>query len=181
MKLMPLDIRKQEFKKVLRGFDPVEVETFLAMVAAEFESLLKEQREQRERVLELETQIKDYRQIEKSLQQTLLQAQEASGRTYESARREADLIHREAELKASRIMEQVNAEVVRMNHQLIQLRGKKDSLLGRMRVFLNSELELLKALEMSDDPVTVDHLPTGDPLPLDEILKSLDHDTAKAD
>ena len=27
MKLTPLDIRKQEFKKVMRGYDPVEVDT----------------------------------------------------------------------------------------------------------------------------------------------------------
>ena len=33
MKLTPLDIKKQEFKKVMRGFDPVEVDTFMDMMA----------------------------------------------------------------------------------------------------------------------------------------------------
>ena len=97
MKLTPLDIRKQEFKRVMRGYDPVEIDTFLEMVAAEFEELLKSQKDMRDRAIELEVQLKDYRQIEKTLQQTLLQAQETTGKTYEAARKEAELIVREAE------------------------------------------------------------------------------------
>ena len=65
MKLTPLDIRKQEFKKLMRGYDPVEVDTFLEMVAADLEEALKAQKESRDRIIELETQLKDYRQIEK--------------------------------------------------------------------------------------------------------------------
>ena len=87
MKLTPLDIRKQEFKKIMRGYDPVEVDTFLDMVASDLEEALKQQKESRERIIELETQLKDYRQIEKTLQQTLLQAQEATGRTWRCKQR----------------------------------------------------------------------------------------------
>ena len=56
----------------------------------------------RDRAIELEVQLKDYRQIEKTLQQTLLQAQETTGKTYESARKEAELIAREAEQRPHR-------------------------------------------------------------------------------
>ena len=85
MKLTPLDIRKQEFKRVMRGYDPVEIDTFMEMTANEFEEVLKSQKDMRDRVIELEVQLKDYRTIEKTLQQTLLQAQETTGKTYESA------------------------------------------------------------------------------------------------
>ena len=71
MKLTPLDIRKQEFKRVMRGYDPVEVDTFMDMMANEFEEVLKSQKEMRDRLVELDVQLKDYRQIEKTLQQTL--------------------------------------------------------------------------------------------------------------
>ena len=79
MKLTPLDIRKQEFKRVLRGYDRVEIDTFMEMVANEFEELLRSQKDMRDRAVELEVQLKDDRQIEKTLQQTLLQAQETTG------------------------------------------------------------------------------------------------------
>ena len=49
MKLTPLDIRKQEFKKLMRGYDPVEVDTFMEMVAADLEEALKAQKESRDR------------------------------------------------------------------------------------------------------------------------------------
>ena len=80
MRLTPLDIKKQEFKKVMRGYDQVEVDTFMEMLSNEFEELLKQQKDSREKAVELDTQLKDYRQIEKTLQQTLLQAQEALDR-----------------------------------------------------------------------------------------------------
>ena len=111
MKLTPLDVRKQEFKKVMRGYDSVEVDTFMEMVSNEFEDLLKQQRDVRDRVTELETQLRDYRQIEKTLQQTLLQAQETTGKTYETARRDAESILREAEARAASIVEKASGKL----------------------------------------------------------------------
>lgn len=178
MKLTPLDIKKQEFKKVMRGYDPVEVDTFMDMMANEFEDLLKQQKEMRDKAVELETQLKDYRQIEKTLQQTLLQAQETTGRTYEAARREAETIVREAEGKASRIVEQASIDLTRINSHITQLRGKKDSLLGRLRVLLSSELDLIKTLEMGGDDVFDDRLQgTGkESIELEAVLKNIDND-----
>ncbi|MFQ5630060.1 MAG: DivIVA domain-containing protein, partial [bacterium] len=56
MKLTPLDIKKQEFKKNLRGYDPIEVDAFLEMVANEFESLLREKNLFSDEILKLKTQ-----------------------------------------------------------------------------------------------------------------------------
>jgi cell division initiation protein len=179
MKLTPLDIKKQEFKKVMRGYDPVEVDTFMDMMANEFEDLLKQQKEMRDKFLELETQLRDYRQIEKTLQQTLLQAQETTGRTYEAARREAETIVREAEGKASKIVEQASMDLARMNAHIAQLRGKKDSLLGRLRVLLSSELDLIKTLEMGGDDVLDHTAPHGtgkESIDLEAVLKNMDDD-----
>lgn len=181
MKLTPLDIKKQEFKKVMRGYDPVEVDTFMDMTANEFEDLLKQQKEMRDKFVELETQLKDYRQIEKSLQQTLLQAQEATARTYESARREAEMIAREAEAKAAKVLEQANSDLARMNAEMTTLKARRESLIGRLRILLSAELDLIKALEMGDDePLTSNpSLGTGKTsLDVDSILKNLDNDRA---
>ncbi len=186
MKLTPLDIKKQEFRKVMRGYDPVEVDTFMDMMAGEFEDLLKQQKETRDKIVELETQLKDYRQIEKTLQQTLLQAQEATGRTYEAARKEAEIIGREAEAKAAKVIEQANSELARMNNEIIGLKARKESLIGRLRVLLSSELELIKTLESGGGDESLNANPslgTGKPsLDLDSILKTIDHDRpSKAD
>ena len=178
MKLTPLDIKRQEFKKVMRGYDPVEVDTFMEMMAGEFEDLLKQHKELRDKVLETETQLKDYKQIEKTLQQTLLQAQEVTSKSYESARREADLLTREAELKAAKMLDQASTDLARMTNDLELLKTKRDSLIGRLRVLLSSELDLIKTLEMGGDAMESNGSQgTGkDTLHIDEILKTLEND-----
>ena len=55
MKLTPLDIKKQEFKKVLRGYDPVEVDSFLDMMSNEFADLLRQSKEMSGQLVEFET------------------------------------------------------------------------------------------------------------------------------
>jgi cell division initiation protein len=179
MKLTPLDIKKQEFKKVMRGYDPVEVDTFMDMMANEFEELLKQQKEMRDRSIEIDTQLKDYKQIEKTLQQTLLQAQEVTGRTYESARKEAEIIVKDAESRAARIVEQANSELMRLTKDLSELKIRRESLIGRMRVLLSAELDLLKTLDSEGvQPLTPDpSLGTGKPeLDIEGILKNVNND-----
>jgi cell division initiation protein len=179
MKITPLDIKKQEFKRVMRGYDQVEVDTFMDMMANEFEELLKQQKDVRDKIVELETQLKDYRQIEKSLQQTLMQAQETTGRMYDSARKEAGLILKEAELKAAGIVEKANNDLVRMEHELKQLTARKDSLIGRLRVLLSSELDLLKTLELGGDDVISGSSARGtgkESIQLEEILNTMNDD-----
>jgi cell division initiation protein len=181
MKLTPLDIRKQEFKRIMRGYDPVEVDTFLEMVASDLEEALKLQKESRERIIELETQLKDYRQIEKTLQQTLLQAQEATGRTYESARRESETILREAESRGAKIVEQANADLAKLNGEIHRLNSRKESLIGRLRVLLSSELDLLKTLDMggAEELGVGSSLGTGkESVEVESILKNIDDDRA---
>lgn len=177
MKLTPLDIRKQEFKKTMRGYDPVEVETFMEMMANEFENLLKEQNEMRNKFIEFETQLKDYKQMERTLQQMLLQAQETTGKTYEAARRDAESIVKEAEMKASGIVGDANSEIAKLNNEIAQLRARKDSLIGRLRVLLSSELDLIKVLEMGSDPILANNPSHGTgkgEIELDNILKAIE-------
>lgn len=42
MKITPLDIQQQQFRVKFRGFDMVEVDNFLDVVANEYEELLRE-------------------------------------------------------------------------------------------------------------------------------------------
>jgi cell division initiation protein len=150
MKLTPLDIKKQEFKKVMRGYDPVEVNTFMEMVATELAELLKENKDIKEQAMQNDVQIRDYRQMEKTLQQTLVQAQEASGKTIENARKESQLIIQEAELKANQILDQARSDLLRIKEEISTLKSKRESIASRLRILLSSELELIKALEMDD-------------------------------
>jgi cell division initiation protein len=170
MKITPLEIKKQQFKKAMRGYDTVEVDTFMEMLSNELEEALRANKDLKDRIIELETKLTDYRSMEKTLQQTLMQAQEASGRSIENSRKEADLIIREAEIKASQIVEKARLDFAHAKEEIAGLKARKETLLSRMRVLLTSEIDLIRALEIDEEARF-----TGgnDRMEIDEILKKL--------
>lgn len=150
MRLTPLDIRKQEFHKTLRGFDPIEVQTFLEMVAEEYEQLLEKNKQLSNRQIELETKLKDYQENEKNLRETLLNVQEVKKQSEESSRKQADLLIKEAELKAIEIIENARKQARQMRDEVSMLRSQKESFINRLRQILISQVELLSVLEVDE-------------------------------
>ena len=57
MPITPLEIRKQEFKKKVRGYDPHEVREFLELIATELEELLRGNAGLSERVKDMDAKI----------------------------------------------------------------------------------------------------------------------------
>jgi cell division initiation protein len=150
MNLTPLDIRKQEFRKALRGFDPDEVQAFLDMVGAEYERLLEKNKQLEHRLIELETKLKDYRESEKNLRETLLNVQEVKKQSEESSRKQADLIIKESELKALEIIEMARKQARQMRDEVSILKTQKESFINRLRQILISQIELISVLEIDD-------------------------------
>ena len=121
MKVTPLDIKKQRFKIKVRGYDPDEVETFLEMVADEYETILNDRNRIGEECIKFKTQLQDYQQVEKTLQETLMNAQETVSQSRENSKREAQILVREAELKAERILDEAREKLDRMKNDLLIL------------------------------------------------------------
>jgi cell division initiation protein len=92
MSITPLEIRKQEFRKSLRGYDPHEVRSFLEMASTELENLLRENAGLSEKVKDMDAKIEDYRRMEKILQDTLTTTQQAADELKSGARKEAETI-----------------------------------------------------------------------------------------
>lgn len=150
MKLTPLDIKKQEFKRNLRGYDPIEVDAFLEMVANEFEALLREKNFMSDEILKLKTQLNDYKQVEKALKDTLVTAQENITASRQSSKREADIVLREAEIKAEKIIEGTWNKLEKLKNDLLIIKAQKESFARRLRHLLESQIELINVLEMDD-------------------------------
>lgn len=133
MKLSALDIKKQEFKKTMRGYDLTEVRAFLDIVSSQWESLVSENRDQLTRLTELETQLKDYRQVEKVLHQTMLNAEETSRQTIENARQQSQNLVKEAELKGSSIIEAARRDVAELRQQIQILNSQRSDSINRLK------------------------------------------------
>jgi cell division initiation protein len=150
VKITPLEIKKQRFAIKMRGYDQAEVETFLEMVSAEYEALMNEKNRLHEELTKIKVQLRDYQQVEKTLQETLMNAQENVSQARENSKREAQIILREAELKAEKILDDAKEKLDRMKNDLSILRAQKESFSKRLRHLLESQIELIKVLEMDD-------------------------------
>ena len=150
MKLTPLDIKKQRFKTKVRGYDPVEVESFLEMVADEFELIQNDRNRFGEEIGKLKVQLRDYQQVEKTLQETLMNAQETVSQSRENSKREAQIVIREAELKSERILDDAREKLDKMKNEYAILKSQKESFAKRLKHLLQSQIELIQVLELDD-------------------------------
>ncbi len=144
MKLSPQDIKQQEFKKSVRGFDKEEVQAFLEKLADDIDELLKEN-DSLKTELETATQkISEYRKLEKDIQDTLSKAQESSSKSLESAKKQANLLLQEAELKAQQVIDKAKEKANDIRNAVIQLREEKISIVSKLKAVINSQAHLLE-------------------------------------
>ncbi len=150
MKLTPLDIRKQEFKKSMRGYDADEVDAFLSMVADELELLIREKNQVNDELIKLRTQLKDYQQVEQTLRDTLMKAQNTVEESRANSRREAEIIIHEAELQAEHSVKDAKESLKDLKNEIYMLQVQKESFAKRLKHLLESQIELLQVLDFDD-------------------------------
>src|ERR1700739_954846 len=72
MNVSPLDLRQQRFRNAFRGFDKVEVTSFLMAVADDYEQALRETDRLRQEVSRLEAIVAEHREHERGVTTTRL-------------------------------------------------------------------------------------------------------------
>jgi cell division initiation protein len=111
MKITPLDIQQMVFRTKLRGYDRDEVNRFLEELAQTVESLNRDNAQLRERLAMTEQQVSELKRTETTLSNTLVAAQSLADDVKRSANRDAELIVKEAELKAGEVIRQARVEL----------------------------------------------------------------------
>jgi cell division initiation protein len=170
MRITPLDIRKQEFRKTMRGLDTDEVYAFLNTVAEEYEAVLSDNKKLRERIVDLEERLKEYKNIEMNLRNTLLTAERVTSEAKENARKEASLIVRGAEVEADKAAQAIRAHTQQLRREVLELKRQKDNYLTRFRTLLESHHRVLNGFQ--EDFATVDR-------EIEEIGKKVEEDLDK--
>jgi len=123
MRITPHDIRQQQFTiKMIKGYDPGEVQAFLDDVATDYEALLKEVTLLKEQLTAQEERSRGLVEREKILQDTLVTTQRLTEEMKASARREAELVVREAELRGEKMLEEARAEDSEIRAEILSLK-----------------------------------------------------------
>ena len=125
MNVSPLDLRQQRFRKTFRGLDPVEVASFLAAVADDYEHALRESDGLRQDLMRMEAVLAEHREHEKNLQSTLMTAQKLSEDIKFNAGLEAERIIREAESRSEFLLEKTQARFEDIQREIDGLKLKR--------------------------------------------------------
>ena len=153
--LTPLEIQKQSFARKLKGFDPNEVRAYLQMVAEEIEKLLRDvDRLSRENVM-LREDLDDHNQRERILKDTLLSAQKVSEEVKSNARKEAELIVKDAELLSERLVSQAMGRVADLERTIQDLKIERRAARNK----LSATLDTIQQLLMLDAEQEANELP----------------------
>jgi cell division initiation protein len=144
MNITPLDIQQQQFKgKMLGGLDPNDVDAFLQMVAAEMESLIRENTELKEQARKVALHLEELSQREVTLRDTMLAAQRVTEEMKANAQKEAHLIVSEAELKGERIVAEAENRLLQLNNQIHEVRRQKLQFETNLKSLLEAHLKML--------------------------------------
>ena len=150
MALTPLDVGKMKFGHALRGYDPAEVEEFLAQVSDELARSLADLERMREDRDRSEQRLRQGEERERELQETLLRAQRVSDEILANAQREAQLLVKEAELTADRLVQQAIEQATGIERGMAELRHRRRELQMKLKNTIELYARILEA-DMAED------------------------------
>src|SRR6266849_827589 len=145
--LTPLDIRKQEFRKTLRGYDTLGVEDFRMRVADALERAIRERQVLEERLSALTEQLRVFREREKAMNEALVAAQQLRQDTRAAAEREGQVIVREAEAEAKRLLDEARSAENVVQAKMAETERQFQQYMGGFRALLERQLAELRALD----------------------------------
>lgn len=143
MPLTPLDIHNKEFGKRLRGYDEDQVNEFLDQIIKDYELYIRENKELQSQVTALQERLDHFTNIEETLSKTIIVAQEAADEVRTNSKKEAQLILKEAEKNADRIINESLTKSRKVALEIEELKKQASIYRTRFRTLVEAQLELL--------------------------------------
>lgn len=161
MKLTPLDLQQKTFRKAtFGGLEEREVRSFLDLVAAQLEELIRKLNRQDEELRRREARINEFKDREQLLQQTLTTTQKVAEEMKTNARKESDIIMSEAELQAEKIIANAQARRLQLVGEIEELKRARASFQQQLQAILDQHKSMLD--HMRGEPQPADPPPAAD-------------------
>lgn len=167
MKLTALEIKQQQFEKALRGYDQGEVQSYLNLLATEWEVMVGKIRELENQVSGLNDKLKHYERVEEALHETLQTAKSSAEEKLTGARKEAKNIVEKAELEAETIYQEAHRERWKIRQHTLQIVEKREEMVQSLRSFLDNINHSLDQFSGDKQSLfTVPEMPDADQNPM---------------
>lgn len=144
MRITPLDIQQKQFPMKFRGFDVDDVYSFLELIREEMEELLRENASLKEQLSRADSQLQEYNNMSVTLRETLVTTQQMVEEYKANARKEADLIIREAESRADEVIKVAQEKAVKMHEDIVELKGIRRHFKEEVKRLIESHMKMLE-------------------------------------
>ena len=144
MPITPIDIQQQQFRVRFRGFDIQEVDDFLNNLADEFEMLMRANERFDAEVKRLTKENEEFRKREGTYKKALVNSQKVMEQMKENARKSADLIISNAELKAEKTLNRTHNRLAQLQEDIAALKRQRIQIETEIRSVLEAHSKILE-------------------------------------
>ena len=144
MQLTPLEIQQQQFRTRFRGFDVREVDGFLEQMAGAFGELQREIESLQAEIHRLKEQNSRYQKREENFKQAMLNSQKVIEQMKENARKSADLIIAEAEVKAEKMLNRAHNRLAQLHEDIAELRRQRIQIEVQIESIIEAHAKLIE-------------------------------------
>ena len=150
--ITPLEIENKKFsKQMMNGYSVEEVDDFLDELTSCYEKLYKDNTENQGVISELQGKLEHYKQIEGTLNNTLIMAQSTAEDIKNVAKQQADQIVKDAESEAKQSLSTLEQQIILKQKSLEDLQKQFDVYKAKMESLLISQLELIKEINKGEE------------------------------
>jgi cell division initiation protein len=162
MNLTPLDIQQQQFKVRFRGFDIREVDRFLEKIYEAYSGLHNDNKTLRDDIRRLKLENQGYKEREETFKRAMLNSQKVLEQMKENARKSAEIIVADAEVKAEKILNRAHNRLSQLHEDIAELKRQRMQIEVQIRSIIEAHTKLLEigkegmdVLDESDEKVAV--------------------------
>lgn len=149
--ITPVDLENKEFKKNFRGYDIDEVETFLTELSKDYAKSYRENASLKDKNAILTDAIENYKEMEETMRSAIISAQRTSEEILKNAHEQADVIIKDAKVRAQEIMNELDANIQVLKRESAEIEGRNMLLRAKLKTVLNTYLNMLDEIPVAEN------------------------------
>ncbi len=146
-----IDLLNHTFSRTMRGYAPAEVDAVIKEAAMAIGDLSEEKNALEARLLQLESQLEEYRSRESTLRDTLITTQRVTADLKAAAQKEAQVLIEAAHAKAESLLNQCNQRLGRLQDEIATANRVRAQVYMQVRASLEQHLTLLNMTFMEQE------------------------------
>lgn len=145
MTVSKIDLLNKQFSRSMLGYSRVEVDQFMLELAEVVGDAADARKDMKKRIKRLERTLKEYRQRDETLRDTLVSTQKMVDDLKVAATKEAQIILDEARAKADVTVQKGHSRLAQIHEEIESLKRTRTQFEIQLKGLLNSHLEMLEA------------------------------------